>query len=244
MDYGSYFEYRQVDPTSYRGFKLPEYLKNVLGKDLNVRILDFGGGFGQVSNALRAAHYNNVELLDISPPALAHSRSIGLICHDGNKPGFYEAHQNTYDFVILSHVVEHFPKDDTIMILAKIHDVLKPGGSVIVMVPNAQSNTGAYWAYEDFTHYTIFTSGSLYYVLRAAGFKEVVFLDQDCLEGSAWHKKFFRKILLKLYRTNYIFWNKVTGSSAYPASPLIFSYEVKALGRRDRETRAHEHEPI
>jgi len=232
MDYGSYFEYRQVDPTDYCDFILPDFLKKSLGRDLNVRILDFGGGFGQMSNAMRAAGYKNVELLDISPPALAHSRSIGLICYDGNEPGFYEAHQETYDFVILSHVVEHFPKDDAISILSKIRGVLKPGGGIIVMVPNAQSNTGAYWAYEDFTHYTMFTSGSLYYVLRAAGFKDVVFLDPDCLEGSAWHKKFFRKILLKFYRANYIFWNKVTGSSTHIASPLIFSYEVKALGRR------------
>jgi 2-polyprenyl-3-methyl-5-hydroxy-6-metoxy-1,4-benzoquinol methylase len=232
MEYGSYFEYRQIDPGDYRGFKLPVYLKNALGANGSVRILDFGGGFGQMSNALREAGYKNVELLDISPPALAHSRSIGLTCHDGNEPCFFETHQDSYDFVILSHVVEHFPKDEVISILAKIRDILKPGGGVIVMVPNAQSNTGAYWAYEDFTHYTMFTSGSLYYVLRAAGFEEVVFLDPDCLDGSVWYKKFFRKILLKLYRANYGFWNKVTGSSTHIASPLIFSYEVKALGRR------------
>jgi 2-polyprenyl-3-methyl-5-hydroxy-6-metoxy-1,4-benzoquinol methylase len=232
MDYGSYFEYRQVDPTDYRDFVLPAYLKNSLGRDLNVRILDFGGGFGQVSNALRAVGYRNVELLDISPAALEHSRSIGLTCYDGNESGFYETHQETYDFVILSHVLEHFPKDDGIAVLSRIRSVLKQGGGIIVMVPNAQSSTGAYWAYEDFTHYTMFTSGSLYYVLRAAGFSEVVFLDPDCLEGSVWYKKVFRKILLKLYRANYIFWNKVTGSSTHIASPLIFSYEVKALGRR------------
>jgi SAM-dependent methyltransferase len=232
MDYGSYFVYRNVDPTDYRDYKLPAYLNAALGQDLNVRILDFGGGFGQMSNALREAGYKNVELLDISPPALAHSRSIGLTCYDGNEPGFYEGHQKSYDFVILSHVVEHFPKDEAIEVLAKIREVLKPGGAVVVMVPNAQSSTGAYWAFEDFTHYTMYTSGSLYYVLRAAGFTEVVFLDPDCLEGSAWHKKFFRKILLKVYRMNYIFWNKVTGSSTHIASPLIFSYEVKALGRR------------
>lgn len=44
MDHGSYFEFRQVDPTAYRDFKLPEYLTNTLGQDLNVRILGFGGG--------------------------------------------------------------------------------------------------------------------------------------------------------------------------------------------------------
>src|SRR6185437_11106978 len=105
MDYGSYFDYRKVNPTDYRDFTLPVYLKNSLGKDLNIRILDFGGGFGQMSNAMRAAGYKNVELLDISPAALAHSRSIGLTCYDGTESGFYETHQENYDFVILSNVL-------------------------------------------------------------------------------------------------------------------------------------------
>ncbi|MGC9101323.1 MAG: hypothetical protein ACP5HC_08750 [Caldisericum sp.] len=42
------------------------------------------------------------------------------------------------------------------------------------MVRNVQSNTGAYWAYEDFSHFTLFTSGSIYYVLKMAGFDEIM----------------------------------------------------------------------
>jgi SAM-dependent methyltransferase len=231
MEFDTYFDYRQVDPASFDRYVLPEYLVKAIGPSKTPHILDFGCGFGQLSLALHKAGYE-VEGLDISPPAIAHCRSVGLTCHDGRDESFIPSHEGLYDLVVMSHVVEHFPKDKIIPLLSRIKTLLKPDGGVIVMVPNAQSNTGAYWAYEDFTHYTMFTSGSLYYVLRAAGFKEVVFLDPDCLEGSAWHKKIFRKILLKLYRANYIFWNKVTGSSTHIASPLIFSYEVKALGKR------------
>lgn len=231
MEYSTYFDYRQVDPASFDRYVLPEYLVDAIGPAKAARILDFGCGFGQTSLALHKAGYQ-VEGLDISPPAIAHCRSVGLICHDGRDEGFIPSHEGLYDFVVMSHVVEHFPKDEIIPLLSRIKTLLKPRGGLIVMVPNAQSNTGAYWAYEDFTHYTMFTSGSLYYVLRAAGFGEVVFLDPDCLEGRKWYKKFFRKILLKLYRANYTFWNKVTGSTTHIASPLIFSYEVKALGRR------------
>lgn len=231
MEYATYFDYRQVDPASFDRYVLPEYLVDAIGPAKTARILDFGCGFGQLSSALHKAGYQ-VEGLDISPPAIEHCRSVGLTCHDGRDENFIPSHEGLYDFVVMSHVVEHFPKDEIIPLLCRIKTLLKQDGSIIVMVPNAQSNTGAYWAYEDFTHFTMFTSGSLYYVLRAAGFREVVFLDPDCLEGSVWYKKLFRKILLKLYRANYIFWNKVTGSSTHIASPLIFSYEVKALGRR------------
>ena len=38
-----------------------------------------------------------------------------------------------------------------------------------------QLNTDCYWAYEDFTHYTLFIAGSLLYVLREAGFTNIEF---------------------------------------------------------------------
>ena len=62
------------------------------------------------------------------------------------------------DVIIMSHVLEHFPKDNIIPTLKKAYNILNPNGKLIVSVPNAQSNTGSYWAYEDFTHSTLFTS--------------------------------------------------------------------------------------
>lgn len=232
MDYGSYFEYRQVDPADYAAFVLPVYLKRALGPSHSVRILDFGCGFGQFSVALRDGGYEHIEGLDISPSAIAYCRSAGLTCHDGNDPAFFEQYKERYDFVILSHVVEHFPKHEIIPFLRRILTLLKPGGAAIVMVPNAQAHTGAYWAYEDFTHHVLFTSGSLYYVLRAAGFSSVEFLDPECLEGLPFFKKVVKKSLLSLFRVNYRLWNRVTSSTIHAPSPAIFSYEVKALARR------------
>jgi SAM-dependent methyltransferase len=232
MGYENYFEYRRVDLKSFRDYVLPVYLKKALGQDLSVRILDFGCGFGQLSRALRDNGYDNVEGLDIAPDAIAHCRSIGLRCYDGSDEVFLREHAETYDYIILSHVVEHFPKEEIIPLLTRIHALLKPGGAAIVMVPNAQSHTGAYWAYEDFTHFTLFTSGSLYYVLRSAGFCTVEFLDPDCLEGASLPKAVAKRILLALYRLNYRFWNRVTSSVIHASSPLIFSYEVRALARR------------
>lgn len=100
-----------------------------------------------------------------------------------------------------------------------------------VAVPNAQSNTGAYWAYEDFTHHTLFSSGSLYYVLKMAGFHQVDFLDIHCLEGLSTFKKYFRKFFLQLYAKKQAFWNKVTNSAYHGKSPIIYSYEIKALAK-------------
>jgi 2-polyprenyl-3-methyl-5-hydroxy-6-metoxy-1,4-benzoquinol methylase len=232
MEYDQYFEFRQIEPTSYTGFEAPAYLKMVLGSHPSARILDFGCGYGQLAKSLRASGFANIETLDVSQAAIAHCRSEGFVCHDGNDASFFETHTSTYDFVILSHVMEHVPKLEAVSLLQKVVSLLKLSGAAIVAVPNAQSNTGCYWAYEDFTHYTLFTAGSLYYVLRAAGFSRVEFLDPDCLEGLGPAERIVKKALLGLYKANYAFWNRVTSSAIHRPSPMIFSYEVKALARR------------
>jgi SAM-dependent methyltransferase len=231
MDYRDYYEFRKADPESFLAFSLPAFIKGALGKPLGQRVLDFGCGLGQMTAELCKAGYV-AEGLDVSPYAIAHCRSLGLVCHEGEGESFYEEHQSHYDYVIMGHVLEHFPKEEVIPLLSKLRGLLKPGGGLIVMVPNAQSHTGAYWAFEDFTHYMLFTSGSLYYVLRSAGFSTVEFLDPDVTEGLAFHKKLIKKFFLMLYRLNYRFWNRITSSTTHRPSPDIFSFEVKALARR------------
>ena len=98
-------------------------------------------------------------------------------------------------------------------------------------MPNAQSNTDCYWAYEDFTHYTLFTAGSLFYVLREVGFTAIEFLDHDGLGNSTGWKKFVKRLLLKAYIKNKLFWNKVTGSAYHQPSPMIFTWELKCLAK-------------
>jgi Methyltransferase domain len=132
----------------------------------------------------------------------------------------------------MSHVLEHFPKDEIVPTLQKIRPMLNDGGRLLVIVPNAQSNTGCYWAYEDFTHSTLFTAGSLSYVLRLAGFKTVTFMDVDCMYGRGFRGKVIRKFLSMIYRKNMNFWNWVTNSSYHLASERIYSYDIKALATK------------
>jgi len=232
MDEDDYFALRNVEAKSYEGSALPAYLTKVL-TDPDKHILDFGCGFGQMISTLKHNGFSSVEGADINSAAICHLRDRQIIVHDlKSEADFYDMHAGSYDFVIMSHVLEHFPKSEVINQLRQIHKILKSGGTLIVMVPNAQSNTGCYWAYEDFTHHLLFTSGSLYYVLKASGFSSVEFIDIDCTAGTrSILKRVARICLLRLYRWNLEFWNKVTGSAYHAPSPKIFSYEIKALAR-------------
>jgi 2-polyprenyl-3-methyl-5-hydroxy-6-metoxy-1,4-benzoquinol methylase len=229
-DEASYFKHRQVSRLDYQLYAPPAYLASRIPQDKEARILDFGCGFGQFLSALHARGYCAVEGYDIEPEAIAFCRAQGLRITDGNSVKVSDLAGN-YDFILTSHVIEHIPKDSIISTLRDLRGRLSPGGSLMVCVPNAQSNTAAYWAYEDFTHQTLFTSGSLYYVLSKAGFSTIEFVDTDCTEGVRRWIRPIRKVLLALYRANYMLWNRVTGSATHSASPNIFSYELKALAK-------------
>lgn len=223
-----YFEFRKISPEMYKNMKVPLWIKNEI-KNREWKILDFGCGFGGLIKALIKEGYRNVYGVDIEKTALNYCLNLGLAVKEIKE----EFDENPFDFkfdvVIINHVIEHIEKNKIIDFLAKIKEILlAPGGILLVAVPNAMSNTNCYWAYEDFTHTTLFTAGSLYYVLRSAGFENVEFLDIDCTLDCSVYKKLVKKFLLKLYKVNKLFWNKVTGSSYHIGDfPLIFSHEIK-----------------
>ena len=172
-----YFRYRNINPEDYSSFRLPKYLLAVLPEDKDAKILDIGCGFGQVLQGLRNKGYTNIYGMDISNEAVEYCRSAGLNVElSFNLEDYAHKHLNAYDFIVMSHVLEHIEKPqiiDTLSIVRK--KLLSENGKLVVMVPNAQSNTDSYWAYEDFTHTTLFTAGSLFYVLKAAGFDTLNF---------------------------------------------------------------------
>jgi 2-polyprenyl-3-methyl-5-hydroxy-6-metoxy-1,4-benzoquinol methylase len=226
----SYFESRKISPEFYKNYKLPYYISSRLPKSKKVSILDFGCGFGQTLLALRDLGYENVMGCDVDDEAIKYCISQGLKVENcSNLDGFVAKYENKFDMVLMLHVLEHFPKTEIIPTLSKINKILKKQGKIIITVPNAQSSVGAYWAYEDFTHELIFTSGSLYYVLKMAGFEEIYFIDVDCTEGLSAIKKIIRKFLLKIYKTKIHFWNRITCSSFHKQSPEIYSWEIKVL---------------
>lgn len=225
----SYFKNRGIDPAYYLSFQLPQYLKDELPADKNAPILDVGCGFGQMLMRLKDAGYSKIKGIDIGNESVDFCRKSGLdVVQIQSIKEFSELSQQRFQLILMSHVLEHIPKDEVIENLMAIRGMLLPGGSFIVMVPNAQSATGVYWMYEDYTHYQLFTAGSLIYVLKSAGFQSIEFLDPKCLKGLSVFQRVKRRIFLRLYELKTNFWNRATASSFHKPSPRIFSFELKA----------------
>lgn len=222
-----YFKYRNIDSSTYVDHKLPIWIRDQI-KDKELKILDYGCGFGQNLTALRNCNYQNLHGVDIEKNAINFCLKNKLNVKELDLHNIKNPFEFKFDIIILSHVIEHIPKDKIIDTLSFLRtEFLSASGKLLISVPNAQSNTDCYWRYEDWTHTTLFTSGALDYVLKAAGFHSIEFIDIDCTLGSAGIKSLIRKILLKIYVLNKQFWNKVTASAYHQPSPQIFSYEIK-----------------
>lgn len=233
LEYDEYFNLRNVDSDYYSKYQIPQYIINVLPNNRDADILDIGCGFGSFIKELKIQGYNSVKGIDISNQAIAYSLKQNYDVTKSSVKEYAEQSGKTFDFITMSHVLEHIRKEEIIDTLILIRNkLLKENGKLCLMVPNAQSNTGSYWAYEDFTHATLFTSGSLLYVLKAAGFSRIIFLDPNGTENSGFLSTLLKKVFLPMYRLEKNFWNKITSSSFHLQSPAIYTFELKVLAEK------------
>jgi SAM-dependent methyltransferase len=235
----SYFELRNVAPDYYADYIIPGWLQAQLtAAGSTARVLDFGCGFGQLLGALRRQGWQQVEGADVEPAAIAHCRAQGYEVHQlGPDSAFYERNRGRFDVIVTQHVLEHIAKEEVVAVVTKLRDLLTSNGRLIVAVPNAQAFTGCYWAYEDFTHYTLYTSGSAYYVLRAAGFDDIRFVDIDCTAGLGLLKRTIKRAIWRLYDVYYRTACRLLANATHISSPNIYSYEVKVVALKTSSSR-------
>jgi SAM-dependent methyltransferase len=151
------------------------------------RILDVGAGSGIFVARLRALGWDAVGV-EPDPTAAAGARSR----HGGDvRTGTLEEQRlpdGSFDAVHLSHVLEHVHEPGAL--LRECRRVLRPGGRLVVLTPNAESLghrlQGRGWrGLEPPRHLHVFTSRSLRRALRDAGFRAEV-RSTARLAGETW----------------------------------------------------------
>ncbi|MBK9382325.1 MAG: class I SAM-dependent methyltransferase [Chitinophagaceae bacterium] len=226
----AYFSNRNVDEKSYIDYILPRYLNPYFTEtDKEKNILDIGCGLGQMLTYLKGKGFNSLYGIDINDESINLCKKHGLDVEKVNDIREFARNSNRkFDRIVMSHVLEHISKEDIIDTLIHIKKyLLKEGGIFLLMVPNAQSYTGAYWRYEDFTHNIMFTAGSSTYVLRSAGFENIEFLDPDGTMYMNPVKRLIIKFLLGYYKLKENAWNKILQTSYHKPSPRIYTFELK-----------------
>jgi SAM-dependent methyltransferase len=128
-------------------------------------VLDLGAGRCEFINAIEAAEKIAV---DLNPDLASFARGARVVQTLSTDLGPVDS--STVDVVFSSNFLEHLPdKASVLRTLAECRRVLRPGGTMIVLMPNIRYLPGKYWDY--FDHHTPLTHLSLVEALTLAGFR-------------------------------------------------------------------------
>jgi methionine biosynthesis protein MetW len=100
----------------------------------NSRVLDVGCGTGSVTEIIQTA--TKVSIIGIEPDAERVQRALarGLNVHQGFLTAEFVREYGPFDHVVFADVLEHLADPADAVVIAK--QGLKPGGSIVVSVPN------------------------------------------------------------------------------------------------------------
>jgi 2-polyprenyl-3-methyl-5-hydroxy-6-metoxy-1,4-benzoquinol methylase len=106
-----YFQARGVDPASYRDYTLPRHILDVLPADKAASILDIGCGYCQMLKSLRTMGYTRLKGVDLASDAVEYGLANNLdVSQIGDLEQYLRTATESYDLVLMSHVIEHIDK--------------------------------------------------------------------------------------------------------------------------------------
>lgn len=151
---------------------LRRLVKQFFPEDRHARIIDLGCGSGALLLFLQQAGYVNTTGVETSPDQVEFARRLGVssVIAADLLSFLRESAAELYDVVVAFDVIEHFSKDEVLEILDHACRVLRPGGRLILHVPNAEGIFGSRIFWSDFTHEMAFTREGLRQLTQACGF--------------------------------------------------------------------------
>lgn len=151
--------------------RLPRWLDRI---PYNAKILDAGCATGYLLGLLSEVGYCNLSGVDTSQQlidtAKTNLRPEVSLCKEDINEFLAKTPDNTYDLILLHHVIEHIPRDATIGLLRELRRCLTEGGHLSLKTPNAACLLNGYHTCGDITHLVHFNEFSIVQALELAGF--------------------------------------------------------------------------
>lgn len=138
----------------------------------NATCLDLACGCGEFMHLLESAGYLNTAGVDLCEEELVQARHYvkGTLTQANVLDHLKGVESNSQDFISALNFLEHLSKDDLLATLNECRRVLRPGGTLIAMVPNAMSPFGSVTRYWDITHEWAFTPNNFHQLAALTGF--------------------------------------------------------------------------
>lgn len=145
---------------------------------INAMIIDIGCMYGFTLEVLRSLGYRNLIGIEINASAVMECKKKGFTAFQGTFSQWVNSNASKFNegctCFLLSHVIEHIQNIHSF--LNELHDILKVGDYLIIMVPNSNARTTVllkqnwgWWQVPVHVHH--YTKESLLYLLSAYGYK-------------------------------------------------------------------------
>ena len=199
MDMGDPRYIDSIDPDVFLNNKftkaaVKEYEK-VLPQNKDTKILDIGFGGGQFSAACIHLGYENIHCADFGA-----KHKLLKVCKEfpqiksvydieSTVGDFLGDSNEKFDFIHLSHVIEHIPKHSLLYLVDSIYKSLNRDGIFLARTPNMLGPTARYSLFCTLGHEYGFTENNLSSLLKICGFEMIQFYkfkpDQSLKQKSA-----------------------------------------------------------
>jgi len=147
------------------------HYSQLLPTDKKAHILEVGCGYGRYIQALLEMGYSGCYGIDLSDEQISYAKTtLGLNnVEQADALNWLHGKEGIFDCILALDVLEHFETGDLLKLGKKLHGALKPGGRIIVQVPNGISPLNPV-PYGDLTHMRAFTPQSMQQFFLLVGF--------------------------------------------------------------------------
>lgn len=128
-------------------------------------IMDIGAGYCEFINAIKAAKKYAVDI----NPDVRRFAGRGVVVLETNARQIPKQLNETIDVIFLSNFLEHLrSKEEVLAVLGRTHQLLAPGGKLLILQPNINLVKERYWDFID--HKVALNARSLKEGVKIAGF--------------------------------------------------------------------------
>jgi SAM-dependent methyltransferase len=119
----------------YRAKALGKFIRIYYPATAYPSVLEIGCMFGYLMESLKP--WYRVKGIDLGSEAIRFCKKRGLEAEEVAVEEYLQHSKEQFDLIVLSHVFEHLVEPDRV--LTQLKDRLKPGGRIIILVPNRDS---------------------------------------------------------------------------------------------------------
>lgn len=161
-----------------RVLQAADELRGLLPANKNAAILDIGFGRGWFLAACIKLGYTNLSGADFGIENKAFVREwapdqVVLNEIEDNIGEFLADQPEQYDFIFMSHVIEHVPKYSLLWVVDALYRALRPGGVLLLRTPNMEGPCAASSLYVTLAHEYGFSGSNLKSLLDICGFDDI-----------------------------------------------------------------------